>query len=50
MSTRLVWGMLGGVVLGIAFGNSGIGIAFCIAAGALAAGIWQYLETRGKRA
>ncbi len=54
MSTKLVWGILGGVVLGAMFGqlggNTGIGIAICIAAGALAAGVWHYLETRGKRA
>ena len=50
MTTKLVWGILGGAVLGAAFGtvagNTGIGIAICIAAGAIAAGIWHYLEQR----
>jgi uncharacterized membrane protein HdeD (DUF308 family) len=50
MTTKLIWGILGGVVLGAAFGtasgNTGIGIAVCIAAGAIAAGIWEYMERR----
>ena len=50
MTTKLIWGILGGVVLGAAFGtlagNTGIGIAICIAAGAIAAGVWEYSERR----
>lgn len=50
MAGKLVWGILGGTVLGAAFGqiggNTGIGIAICIAAGAVAAAVWHYLETR----
>ena len=50
MANKLIWGILGGAVLGAAFGsiagNTAIGIAVCISAGAVAAGIWQYLETR----
>jgi uncharacterized membrane protein HdeD (DUF308 family) len=50
MTTKLIWGILGGVVLGAAFGtiagNTAIGIAICIAAGAIAAGIWEYMERR----
>lgn len=49
MARKLVWGTLGGAVLGAAFGylggNTAIGIAICIAAGALAAGVWQYFES-----
>ena len=50
MASRLVWGILGGVILGAAFGyvsgNTGIGIAVCVAAGAVAAGVWHYVESR----
>lgn len=50
MAGKLVWGILGGTVLGAAFGqiagNTGIGIAICMAAGAATAGIWHHLETR----
>ena len=50
MAGKLIWGTLGGVVLGAAFGYAGgnmpIGIAICIAAGAITAGLWHYLETR----
>ncbi|HHX90244.1 MAG TPA: hypothetical protein GX700_10860 [Paracoccus sp.] len=50
MTRKLVWGILGGTVIGAMFGysggNAGITIAICIAAGAVAAGIWHYLETR----
>ena len=50
MTGKLIWGILGGVVLGAAFGavggNTGIGIAICSAAGAIAAGVWHYLEER----
>ncbi|WP_158625195.1 hypothetical protein [Corallococcus terminator] len=53
MSNKLVWGILFGVVVGAMFGqragNTGISIAICIAAGALAAGVWHYLETHRKR-
>ena len=41
MAYRLIWGILGGVVIGAAFGyaygNTAIGIAICIAAGAVVA-------------
>jgi hypothetical protein len=51
MARKLIWGILGGVVLGAAFGyvagNTAIGIAICMAAGAVAAGIWHHLESRG---
>ncbi len=50
MASKLVWAILGGVVLGAAFGNvggnSGIWIAVCTAVGAVAAGLWHYVETR----
>ena len=50
MATKLIWGILGGVVIGAAFGyvagNTAIGIAICMAAGAVAAGIWDYQERR----
>ncbi len=50
MASKLTWGILFGVVVGAAFGYAGgstpIGIAVCIAAGAIAAGIWHYLATR----
>jgi hypothetical protein len=50
MTGKLIWGILGGLVLGAAFGwvggNTAIGIAICMAAGAVAAGIWHYMETR----
>lgn len=50
MTRKLVWGILFGLVLGAAFGsaggNTGIGIAVCMAAGALAAGIWHLVESR----
>ena len=52
MAYRLTWGILAGVILGAAFGyiggNTAIGIAICIAAGALAAGVWHYLGTGNK--
>ena len=48
MASKLIWGILGGAVLGAAFGyvggNTAIGIAICIAAGAVAAGGWHYIE------
>lgn len=50
MAGKLIWGILGGVILGAAFGyaggNTAIGIAICMAAGAIAAGIWHYMEKR----
>jgi hypothetical protein len=50
MAGKLIWGILGGVILGAAFGYIGgstsIGIAVCMAAGAVAAGIWHYMEVR----
>lgn len=52
MSTKLIWGVLGGVVIGAALGaiagNTPIGIAICIAAGAVAAYIWERMEERRK--
>jgi F0F1-type ATP synthase assembly protein I len=52
MSSKLIWGVLGGVVVGAAFGfiagNTPIGIAVCIAAGAIAAYIWERMEQRRK--
>ncbi|GGF30425.1 hypothetical protein GCM10011321_22110 [Youhaiella tibetensis] len=53
MTIKIVWGILFGVVIGTAFGalfgNTGIGVAICIAAGTLAAGGLHYLETRRSR-
>ncbi len=50
MAGKLIWGILGGVILGAAFGHAGgntsVGIAICIAAGAITAGRCHYLETR----
>jgi hypothetical protein len=50
MASKLIWGILGGVVIGGALGyiagNTAIGIAVCIAAGAIAAGIWHAMEQR----
>lgn len=50
MTSKLIWGILGGTVLGAMFGyvggNTPIGIAICIAAGAVAAALWHWLETR----
>ncbi|WP_173425155.1 hypothetical protein [Pseudorhizobium marinum] len=50
MAGKLIWGILAGVILGAAFGyaggNTAIGIAICIAAGAITAGLWHYLESR----
>jgi hypothetical protein len=52
MSRKLIWGVLGGVVIGAAFGaiagNTPIGIAVCIAAGAIAAYVWERMEERRK--
>jgi hypothetical protein len=53
MATKLIWGILGGVALGAAFGyvagNTAIGIVVCMVAGAVAAGLWSYLENRAAR-
>ena len=53
MATKLIWGILGGVVLGAAFGyaadNTAIGIAICMAAGAITAGIWHSMSERNSR-
>ncbi len=50
VADKLIWGLLGGVILGSAFGyvagNTAIGIAVCMAAGAIVAGIWHFLEAR----
>jgi hypothetical protein len=50
MSKKLTWGILGGVaigaVVGTVAGNTGIGIAICIAAGAIAAYVWDWMERR----
>ena len=50
MARKLIWGILGGVVLGAALGsgwaNMGAAIALCIAVGAVVAGVWHYLEGR----
>jgi hypothetical protein len=52
MSMKLVWGLLGGLVIGAAFGavagNTPIGIAICMAAGAVAAYFWERSEERKK--
>lgn len=52
MASKLIWGILGGVVLGAAFahvaGNTAIGIAVCMTADAVAAGIWHHLENRNR--
>lgn len=48
MTGKLIWGILGGVILGASFGyiggNTGVGIAICVAAGAIAAGVLEFLE------
>jgi Na+/citrate or Na+/malate symporter len=50
MANKLVWAILGGTVLGAAFGyqggNTAMGIAICIVAGAVAAGVWHWLDKR----
>ena len=50
MTQKLIWGILGGLAVGAVFGaaggNTGIGIAICMAAGAVAAGLWHYLGAR----
>jgi hypothetical protein len=51
MASKLTWGILFGVIVGATFGYAGgntpIGIAICIAAGAIVAGIWHYFSKRG---
>ena len=53
MATKLIWGILGGVAIGAIFGsvagNTPIGIAICIAAGAVAAFVWHSIEQRKTR-
>jgi F0F1-type ATP synthase assembly protein I len=53
MASKLIWGILGGVVLGAVLGgvagNTPIGIAICIAAGAVAAFVWHSMEQRNPR-
>ena len=50
MAGKLVWGIVGGcaigAILGTVAGNTPIGIAICIAAGAVAAYIWHWMEAR----
>ena len=50
MSSKLIWGILGGVAIGgavgMVVGNTGIWIAVCIAAGAIAAYVWDWTERR----
>ena len=51
MTNKLLWGIVGGgaigAVVGTVAGNSGIGIAICIAAAAIAAYVWDWIERRG---
>lgn len=50
MPGKLVWGIVGGVIigaaLGAAMGDTPIGIAICIALGAVAAYLWHLEEKR----
>lgn len=50
MVSKRTWGMLAGLVLGGAFGavggHTGTGIAVSMAAGAIAAGVRHYTDTR----
>lgn len=50
MTSKLIWGIAGGVaigaILGGVAGNTPIGIAICIAAGAIAAYVWHVMEQR----
>ena len=51
MGTKLIWGVLGGVVIaafGAIAGHTPIGIAICIAARAIAAYVWERVEERRK--
>ena len=53
MANKLIWGILGGgaigAILGSVAGNTPIGIAICIAAGAVAAYAWHNMEQRRTR-
>jgi len=50
MTGKLIWGILIGLVVGAALGammgNTPIGIAICMAAGAVAAGVAHYWQKR----
>jgi hypothetical protein len=50
MPTKLIGGLIGGAVLGAAFGyvggNTIIGILICAAAGTIAAYLWERSERR----
>lgn len=50
MTNKLLWGIVGGgaigAILGTVAGNTAIGIAVCIAAGAIAAFVWDRMERR----
>lgn len=49
MASKLLWGILIGLVvgaLGAVMGNTPVGIAICMAAGAIAAGVVHYLQQR----
>lgn len=54
MARKLVWGLFGGAAVGAAFGyltgNLLMGIAICSAAGAIAAGVWHYMEIDSRKA
>jgi hypothetical protein len=47
---KLLCGVAGGAILGAAFGwvggNTPIGIAICVAGGAIAAYVWERMEAR----
>jgi hypothetical protein len=49
MAKQLTWAIIGGVVIGAAIGraagNTATGIAICIAAGAIAVGLWHLIRT-----
>ncbi len=53
MTNKLIWGILGGTaigaIFGTVFGNTAIGIAICIAAGAIAAFVWHTVQERRER-
>lgn len=50
MASKLLWGILIGLIVGAALGavmgNTPVGIAICMAAGAIAAGVVHYLQQR----
>jgi hypothetical protein len=47
MAKQLTWAIIGGVVIGAAIGRAAgnTGIAICIAAGAIAVGLWHLIRT-----